>query len=63
MQTKLDITGEKGYAVGFQGLVQYVMSQLPQNEVIENAIRKDTKLVPEIIIRELIANAPDSSRF
>lgn len=57
MQTKLDITGEKGYAVGFQGLVQYVMSQLPQNEVIENAIRKDTKLVPEIIIRELIANA------
>lgn len=57
MQTKLDITGEKGYAVGFQGLVQYVMSQLPQNEVIENAIRRDTKLVPEIIIRELIANA------
>lgn len=57
MQTKLDITEEKGYAVGFQGLVQYVMSQLPQNEVIENAIRKDTKLVPEIIIRELIANA------
>ena len=57
MQTKLDITGEKGYAVGFQGLVQYIMSQLPQNEVIENAIRKDTKLVPEIIIREIIANA------
>lgn len=57
MQTKLDITGDKGYANGFQGLVQYVMSQLPQNEVIENAIRKDTKLVPEIIIRELIANA------
>ncbi len=26
------------------------MSQLQQNEVIENALRKDTKLVPEIII-------------
>lgn len=57
MQTKLDITGEKGYAVGFQGLVQYVMSQLPQNEVIEDAIRKETKLVPDVIIRELVANA------
>ena len=57
MQTKLDMTGEKGYAVGFKGLVQYVMSQLPQNEVIEDAIRKDTKLVPDVIIRELLANA------
>jgi len=57
LQTKLDVTGEKGYAVGFQGLVQYVMSQLPQNEVIEDALRKDTKLVPDVIIRELLANA------
>ena len=33
------------------------MSQLPQNEVIEDAIRKKAKLVPEIVIRELVANA------
>ncbi len=33
-----------------QEFVQHVMSQLQQNEVIENALRKDTKLVPEIII-------------
>jgi len=57
LKTKLDVTDEKGYAVGFQGLVQYVMSQLPQNEVIEDALRKDTKLVPDVIIRELLANA------
>ncbi|MBB3170156.1 ATP-binding protein [Simiduia aestuariiviva] len=57
LETKSDITGEKGYAVGFKGLVGYVMSQLPQNEVIENAIRKDVKLVPEVVIRELLANA------
>ncbi len=57
METKSDITGEKGYAVGFQGLVHYVMSQLPQNEVIEGAIRKEVKLVPEVVIRELLANA------
>ena len=33
------------------------MEQLPQNEVIEDALRKEVKLVPEITIRELIANA------
>ena len=32
------------------------MGQLPQNEVIENALRKEVKLVPEIVIRELVAN-------
>jgi ATP-dependent DNA helicase RecG len=57
IETKLDQVGGKGYAVGFQGLVQYVMAQLPQNEVIENAIRQEHKLVPEIVIRELVANA------
>ncbi len=57
LDTRLDQTGIKGYAVGFQGLVQFVMNQLPQNEVIEDALRKETKLVPEVVIRELIANA------
>lgn len=57
LKTKLDQVGGKGYAVGFQGLVKFVMDQLPQNEVIEDALRKEVKLVPEITIRELIANA------
>lgn len=57
LDTKLDQVGKKGYAVGFQGLVKFVMDQLPQNEVIEDALRKEVKLVPEITIRELIANA------
>jgi predicted HTH transcriptional regulator len=33
------------------------MAQLPQNEVVHDALRKEVKLVPEIAIRELIANA------
>ena len=33
IETKLDQAGSKGYAVGFQGIVRFVMSQLPQNEV------------------------------
>jgi len=57
LDTKIDRPGGKGYAVGFQGLVSYIMSQLPQNEAIENALRKEVKLVPEIVIRELAANA------
>ena len=56
LETKLDQIGTKGYAVGFQGLVRFVMGQLPQNEVIEDAVRKEVKLVPEIAIRELVAN-------
>jgi ATP-dependent DNA helicase RecG len=57
LETKLDQTGTRGYAVGFQGLVRFVMTQLPQNEVIEDALRKDVKLVPEVVVRELVANA------
>ncbi len=57
LETRLDQIGTKGYAVGFQGLVRFIMGQLPQNEVIEDAIRKGVKLVPEVVIRELVANA------
>ena len=57
VSTRIDQIGTKGYAVGFQGLVGFVMQQLPQNEVIEDALRKEVKLAPEITIRELVANA------
>lgn len=39
--TRLDQVGAKGYAVGFQGLVGFVSAQLAQNEVIEDALRKE----------------------
>lgn len=57
VDTKLDQAGGMGYAAGFKNLVQFVMGQLPQNEVIKDAIREEHKLVPDIVIRELIANA------
>ena len=57
LETKLDQIGTFGYAVGFQRLIRFVMSQLPQNEVIEDALRKEVKLVPDVVIRELVANA------
>ena len=57
IDTRLDQIGAKGYAVGFQGLIQFIMSQLPQNEVIEDAVRKEVKLLPDLAVRELVANA------
>ncbi len=57
IETKMDRVGTKGYAVGFRGLIRFIMSQLPQNEVIEDAIRAEVKLIPDLVIRELVANA------
>ena len=57
LDTKLERIVTKGYAVGFRGLISFIGDQLPQNEVIEDAIRKKVKLVPEDVIRELVANA------
>ena len=54
---KLDQVGGRGYAAAYKGLVSYVMAQLPQNEVIEDTLRKRVSLVPEIVMRELVANA------
>lgn len=54
---RLDQISEEGYAVGFQQLVRLVMDQLPRNEIIENALRQEVSLLPDVAIRELIANA------
>jgi len=56
LKTKLDKPGTKGYAVGFQGLVEFI-NGLPSNEVIGQALRREVKMFPEIAVRELVANA------
>lgn len=55
--TKLEREGRKGYAISFQGLMEFVMSLLPQSEIIEKALRKKRTVYPEIALREIIANA------
>ncbi len=57
LKTKLDKPGTKGYAVGFQGLVEFINGLVPSNEVIELALRREVKMFPEIAVRELVANA------
>lgn len=57
MQTKLDKPGSKGYAVGFTGMLEFIGGQIPANEVIGQALRKEVKMFPDIAVRELVANA------
>lgn len=52
----IEFPGSKGYAIGFEALIQFVKSQLPGSEVIKQALRKETAVYPEIALRELIAN-------
>jgi len=47
----------KGYAIGFESLVTWISGQLPANEEIGKVLRKETRMYPEIAIRELVANA------
>ncbi|MEO1390471.1 MAG: ATP-binding protein [Cyanobacteria bacterium J06634_6] len=46
----------KGYANGFEGLIQYINSFLPSNEIIEQALRRTVPVYPELAVRELVAN-------
>lgn len=51
------LDGQKGYAVGFEGLVTHLNGLLPKNEHIGAAFREVRPLFPELAIRELVANA------
>ncbi len=57
LDTIKDVQGTKGYAVGFEGLVDYINDQLPQNEEISKALRRQVRMYPEEAVRELVANA------
>lgn len=51
------VDGKKGYAVGFEGLIEFLNGILPKNEHIDMALRAEEPLFPTIAVRELIANA------
>ena len=55
-ETNREQMGSKGYAAGFEGLIDYINTLLPRNEVIGKALRETEALFPEIAIRELVAN-------
>jgi ATP-dependent DNA helicase RecG len=55
--TRTEQKGERGYAVIFEALVDFVHASAPRNRFIEQAIREETKMFPKQALRELIANA------
>lgn len=56
-KTRKEQEGTKGYAISFQGLIEFTMGLLPQSEIIEKALRVKRTVYPEIALREIIANA------
>lgn len=46
----------EGYAISYEKIVEYILTIIPQEEVIEDSIRRTKLGYPEIAIRELIAN-------
>lgn len=63
LKTKTDIPGNRGYAVGFGSLIDYVHDAAPKNEYLEVAIREEIKMFPKQALRELIANAMVHQNF
>ena len=45
-----------GYAIDYNKAVEYILTIIPQKEIIEGSIRKAILGYPEIAIRELLAN-------
>lgn len=56
-ETTKEHVGAQGYAAGFASLIDYVNDQLPGNEEIGQAFRREARMYPEIAVRELVANA------
>jgi ATP-dependent DNA helicase RecG len=57
LSTKLDVPETVGYAAGFTSLINFIDGQVPSNEVVGKALRREVKMFPQIAIRELVANA------
>jgi len=55
--TREDKPGIRGYAVGFESLVDFVHSAAPLNRSVEQVVREEIKMFPKQALRELIANA------
>jgi len=57
IETVRELEGAKGYAVGFERIIDYIKTLLPSNEKIGKAFRAEVPMYPELALRELVANA------
>lgn len=56
-RSEFEQEGQKGYAVGFSGMMSFLMQRLPKEEQYVGGVRRMIPLYPETVIREVIANA------
>ena len=47
----------RGYAVGFNGLLEFIEALIPTAEIIQGALREKKSAYPMLAIREIVANA------
>lgn len=57
LETIKEQKGVKGYAVGFEGMVEYIIERLPMHEEMGPVFRREVRMYPGEAIRELVANA------
>jgi len=57
LETEKEFQGNKGYAIGFSSLIEFIQALLPTNQILKDALRKEIKVYPDIALREMIANA------
>lgn len=52
-----EFEGHKGYAVGFEGLLKFVLQNIPHREAYDSGVRVSVPTYPEVVLREFISNA------
>ena len=55
LKTIREEVGDKGYAIIFEGIIKYINTIIPKNEIIGEALRKEVSMYPELAIREAVA--------
>jgi ATP-dependent DNA helicase RecG len=56
-KSESETEGKKGYAVGFQSMLKFIVERLPKEEIFEDGVRKASANYSETAIREIVANA------
>ena len=56
-KSEFEQQGTKGYAVGFSGMMRFIMERIPKEEKYIDGVRRLVPLCPEVAIREVIANS------
>ncbi|TGR00835.1 transcriptional regulator [Mesorhizobium sp. M4B.F.Ca.ET.190.01.1.1] len=57
LDAKSDAPGTKGYAVTFEALLNYVMERVPHREEMQHGKRVTVYDMPQVAVREILANA------